>query len=151
MFVWTKDGQAKAVGSVVKGYSPFTTMSIELQSFSRDPLRATYDGDEIWAPEVADVEFVSLEGAPANGARLRQMRAVSTGDGYEWQYAIGRMNGIRFEVRRNDQLVWKGDKLAPPWRNVRRPEKSYFFLGLGNVGLESGEVNATPNAKPARN
>jgi hypothetical protein len=206
VFVWTKNGQAKAVGSVVKGYSPFTTMSIELQSFSREPLQATYGGNKIWAPRVGDIEFVSLEDAPtpapSKSVRLRQMRTLAetfsvdatvrnddsvtrrlrmlqqpifrydsgdpdmldgaifafvegtdpelliaieaprTGNGFEWQYAIGRMNSIRFEVRRNDQLVWTGDKLAPPWPNVRRPEKSYLFLGLGNVALESGEVDA---------
>lgn len=204
VFVWTKNGRAQAVVSVVKGYSPFMTMSMEFQSFSREPLQATYGGKKIWAPKVGDVAFASLEGAPtpseAKLARLRQMRTLAGGftveatvrnddsvtrrlrllehpifryensdadllDGaifafvegtdpelliaieaskadnrFEWQYAIGRMNSIRFEVRRNDQLVWKGDKLAPPWANVQRPEKSYFFLGLGNIALESSEV-----------
>ena len=81
VFVWTKNGQVKAVGSVVKGYSPFTTMSIELQSFSREPLHATYDGDKIWAPKVGDMEFVALEDAPTptptKPGRLSQMRTLA--------------------------------------------------------------------------
>ncbi|HVX13013.1 MAG TPA: hypothetical protein VHC22_17650 [Pirellulales bacterium] len=215
VFIWTKNGQARAVGSVVKGYSPFTTMSIEFQSFSREPLEAAYDGRKIWTPKVGDVEFALLEGAPTPSttrpARLRRMRmladafsvdatvrnddsvtrrlrmlehpifryegdtpdvldgaifafvegtdpelliaieALKGENGFEWQYAIGRMNSIRFEVRRDDQVVWKGDQLAPPWPNVRRPEKSYFFLGLGNVALEAAQGGNVSKAEPPKN
>ncbi len=213
VFVWTKYGRAEAIGTVFKGYSPFTSMSIEFQSFSREPLEAWYQGGKIWAPEVGDIEFAVLEDAPppssAKFARLRQMRSLAgefsvdatvrndhsvtrrlrvltqpifrydsrdpqvldgaifafvegtdpelliaiearkTADGFQWQYAIGRMNSIRFEVRRNDKVVWKGEQLAPPWPNVRRPEKSYFILGLGNVMLEPRESQGPSNTKCA--
>jgi len=97
-------------------------------------------------PDVLDgAIFAFVEGTDPE--LLIAIEATKTENSFEWQYAVGRMNSIRFEVRRNDQLVWKGDKLAPPWPNVRRPEKSYFFLGLGNVALDSGEVGTTPNAK----
>ena len=215
VFVWTKDGRAEAIGTVFKAYSPFTSMSIEFQSFSREPLEGRYNGGKIWAPEVGDIEFAAVEDVPspssAKFARLRQMRSLAgefsvdatvrnddsvtrrlrvltqpifrydsrdpqvldgaifafvegtdpelliaievrkTADGFQWQYAIGRMNSIRFEVRRNDKVVWKGEQLAPPWSNVRRPEKSYFILGLGNVVLEPHEGNRPSNAKRAQN
>lgn len=219
VFVWTKNGRAEAVGSIFKFYSPFTNMSIEFQSFSKEPLEADYDGTKIWTPKAEDVKFVAMTDAPepskAKFARLSQMRSLAgafsvdatqrrdesitrrlrmlpqpifrydssdpevldgaifafvegtdpelliliearkSKNGFTWHYTIGRMNSIQFEVRRKDEVVWKGAKLAPPWPNVRNPEKSYFHFGLGNVSVpqvrEEGTSNENRVSEPTEN
>lgn len=100
-------------------------------------------------PEVLDgAIFVFVEGTDPELLLVLEARKIE--NGFEWQYAIGRMNSIRFEVRRNDKVFWKGEKLAPPWPNVRRPEKSYYVLSLGEVALKPDENGDATNAKPVQ-
>jgi hypothetical protein len=99
-------------------------------------------------PDVMDgAIFAFVEGTDPE--LLILIEARKTKDGFEWQYAIGRMNSLRFEVRRDDKAVWSGEKLAPPWPDVRTPEKGYFNLPLGNVALEPESTESAPNDNPA--
>jgi hypothetical protein len=76
-FVWTLDGRPEAIGCVWdRG-----VLSHAFHSLSRSPLVAEYNGQTIWRPEKAGLEFATMANAPepADSAvkRLAQMRELA--------------------------------------------------------------------------
>ena len=60
---------------------------------------------------------------------LLLIEARGDADQQAWHYAPVRQNHRKLELRRNDQLVWEAEQLAPPWGNnpkIDSPQRSYF-------------------------
>lgn len=45
-----------------------------------------------------------------------------------WYHAFARQNSVQMRVYRKDALVWEVLKLAPPWENIKNPDKPYINL-----------------------
>lgn len=72
--------------------------------------------------------FAYCQGNTNNPEVMLILEARKTDDKIAWYYGLGRQNSLQFRVYRNEELVWDVPKLAPPWPNVRRPEKPYFMM-----------------------
>ncbi len=51
------------------------------------------------------------------------LEARRKGQGHRWEFALARMNSVRFEVRHKEQRVWEVDIL--PWSTVRDRRQTY--------------------------
>jgi hypothetical protein len=79
MFLWTLDGRPQAAMCMYpNGEKRF---DLEFQSLSSLPFSATSDGQSVWEPDEAGIEFHPLERAASPAAslpvRLRQMRKLA--------------------------------------------------------------------------
>lgn len=78
VFLWTLDGRPAIVSSIFKWFSPHTHMSHEFHSLSEQPVRAKYEGAEVWNTSEPGLKFATLADLPPPAAgkpqRLLQMR-----------------------------------------------------------------------------
>jgi hypothetical protein len=78
VFLWTVGGRPAVVSSIFKWFSPHTHMSHEFHSLSEQPVRARFEGKEVWVSSEPGLTFSPLPEAPAPAAgkpqRLLQMR-----------------------------------------------------------------------------
>src|SRR4029079_7279385 len=81
VFLWTSGGRPAVVGSIFKWFSPHTHMSHEFQSLAERPLRAKFDGKQVWVSGEPGMRFAAFPGAPPPAAgkaqRLLQMRELA--------------------------------------------------------------------------
>lgn len=81
VFLWTREGRPHFAAAIYKWYSPFTHRGTELVSLSPQPFALVRDGQEVWGPEDAGVEFAPIPDAPPPAqsatARARQMRELA--------------------------------------------------------------------------
>jgi hypothetical protein len=82
VFVWVADGRPEVVASLFQYTEQGKTVEDdEFQSLATTGLRATRDGQAVWAPRTEGVELAPIPGAPKPAAtaaeRLRQMYALA--------------------------------------------------------------------------
>ena len=51
-----------------------------------------------------------------------------TSDGPQWHWAAARMTYLRLQMLHEDRIAWDVPQVAPPWSNVRDPDKAFFRL-----------------------
>ncbi len=72
--------------------------------------------------------FTFVQGTNPEVLLLLEARRV--GDEHTWQYALVRFNSVAMRAYHGDQLVWSVPQVAPPWQDVRDPNKVYFVPKL---------------------
>jgi hypothetical protein len=81
LFVWTHKGRPEAIASISNWFSPRRYHGLAVTSLSTEKLIGMRDGEEIWHPKSAGIEFkpIPKASAPAESAvqRLRQMRSLA--------------------------------------------------------------------------
>jgi hypothetical protein len=79
-YIWTERGRPIAA---VCCYPWYDVVCDNFQSLARGPLRAEREGQIVWRPKTAGVEFQRVPGGPApaesTAARLRQMKTLARG------------------------------------------------------------------------
>lgn len=50
-----------------------------------------------------------------------------------WVYSPARSRHDHLRLYVKDEIVWEGERLAPPWDNIRDPKKPYFNLRLDKM------------------
>jgi hypothetical protein len=83
-FVWTRSGRPEVIGALWTWTNPKTGLSEyghAFHSLSEHPITAKVDGQVIWTPRKAGLDFRPIEGAPAVAAdsrrRLVQLRELA--------------------------------------------------------------------------
>ena len=70
--------------------------------------------------------FAFCQGNTTNPEVILMIEARKLDDDVKWYYALGRQNSLQFRVYRNDELIWNVPRLAPPWQNIKLPDKPYI-------------------------
>ena len=203
-YIWTHKGCAKAIVSLFVIVDR-RIVSAECQSLSSRPLEMKRDGEAVWTPKVAGVEWKKLAGVPAPTEkpfqRLVQLNAIARQfkadfaphtapeeftqlrllpkplyryesedpevidgavygfvdstdpevlllieareqDGKRsWVYSPARSRHDHLRVYQKNKIDWEVPQLAPPWTNIRDPNKTYFGFQLKNY-VESDDLDA---------
>lgn len=69
---------------------------------------------------------------------LLVVEARRDGEDVSWFFAPARSRHDHLRLYLNGAIVWDVPRLAPPWENIRKPDKTYFNLQLQNL-LSPGE------------
>ena len=78
-YIWTERGCAKVIISLFTIGEPRYTIAAECQSLSQAPFQMRREGNLVWRPSTAGIEFKTLEAvrAPANSPRGRMVQMNS--------------------------------------------------------------------------
>jgi hypothetical protein len=112
VFVWTTEGQPQVVASIFQYFTPNDGFYyVELKSLSGDGLAGERDGEHLWAPKPAKVEFSPLDDAaaprPTARERLQQMRKMASGFSAELTDRRESDDGKRNQLRLLPQPVYR--------------------------------------------